>query len=179
MSDLPPPTDHTLEVQRLFVQHQQLVLYYVLSIEPNLGDAQDILQETFLAVSRKAQTYTLGTNFPAWACTVARYQALQFQRSLQRRTARLDEDVLEMLHGGDSPIPESMERRTRALKDCLEKLAPKALELIRLRYHLGQLPETIASTVGWTPNSVRVALARARQTLRTCVDRSHHTMDLS
>jgi RNA polymerase sigma-70 factor (ECF subfamily) len=179
MSDLPSPTDHTLEVQRLFVQHQQLVLYYVLGIEPNLGDAQDILQETFLAVSRKAQTYTLGTNFAAWACTVARYQALQFQRARQRRVARLDEDVLEMLYGSDSPATESMEHRTRALKNCLEKLAPKAMELIRLRYHLGQLPEAIASTVGWTPNSVRVALARARQTLRACVDRSLHTVELS
>ena len=179
MSDSPPPADHTLEVQRLFVQHQQVVLYYVLTIEPNLGDAQDIVQETFLAVSRKAGTYTLGTNFAAWACTVARYQALQSLRARQRSAARLDDDVMEMLYGGDTPEPESLAHRTRALKDCIEKLAPKALELIRRRYHLGQLPEAIAPAVGWTPNSVRVALARARQTLRTCVDRSLGTIEFS
>ena len=75
MGDSPTPSDHTLQVQRLFVQHQQVVLYYVLTIEPNLGDAQDNVQEAFLTVSRKAETYALGTNFPAWACTVARYQA--------------------------------------------------------------------------------------------------------
>lgn len=173
------PAEHTLEVQRLFVQHQQVVLYYVLTIEPNLGDAQDIVQETFLAVSRKAGTYTLGTNFAAWACTVARYQSLQFQRSRQRRGARLDDDVMDLLYTEDSPEPESVAHRTRALKDCIEKLAPKALELVHRRYHLGQLPEAIAAAVDWTPNSVRVALARARQTLRLCVDRSLGSADFS
>ena len=65
MGNSPDPSEHTLQVQRLFVQHQQVVLYYVLTIEPNLGNAQDIVQETFLTISHKAATYTLGTNFPA------------------------------------------------------------------------------------------------------------------
>jgi RNA polymerase sigma-70 factor (ECF subfamily) len=179
MEDHPTPSEHTLQVQRLFVQHQQVVLYYVLTIEPNLGDAQDIVQETFLTVSRKAATYALGTNFPAWACTVARYQALQFQRSRARAAARLDEDVMDMLYGEDAVTPEMLEPRTYALKRCLGKLAPKSADLIRRRYHLGQMPEDIAPAVGWTPNSVRVALTRARQTLRTCVDRSLGASELS
>jgi DNA-directed RNA polymerase specialized sigma24 family protein len=41
------------------------------------------------------------------------------------------------------------------------------------------MPEAIAPAVGWTPNSVRVALTRARHTLRTCVDRALGTSDLS
>jgi len=164
-----------LQVQRLFVQHQQVVLYYVLTIVPDLADAQDIVQETFLTITRKAETYTLGTNFPAWACTTARYQALQFQRTRARAAARLDDDVLEMLYSEDASPPDNLEPRTEALKNCLDRLTPKALELIRLRYHLGQLPEDIATTVGWTPNSVRVALTRARQILRVCVERTLHT----
>ena len=175
----PTPSDHTLQVQRLFVQHQQVVLYYVLTIEPNLGDAQDIVQETFLTVSRKADTYQLGTNFPAWACVVARYQALQFQRTRARAAARLDDDVMEMLYGEEAPAPEMLGPRTEALKGCLGKLAPMAGDLVRRRYHLGQMPEAIAAAVGWTPNSVRVALTRARQTLRACVDRSLGTSELS
>jgi RNA polymerase sigma-70 factor (ECF subfamily) len=179
MGDSPTPSDHTLQVQRLFVQHQQVVLYYVLTIEPNLGDAQDIVQEAFLTVSRKAATYALGTNFPAWACTVARYQALQFQRTRARAAARLDDDVMEMLYGEDGPTPEILGPRTDALKGCLGKLAPKAADLIRRRYHLGEMPEDIAPAVGWTPNSVRVALTRARHTLRACVDRTLGTSELS
>ena len=172
MEDSLPPSEHTLQVQQLFVQHQQTVLYYVLTIEPNLGEAQDIVQETFLAITRKAQTFALGTNFPAWACTVARYQALQFQRGRARSAARLDDDVMEMLCGEEESISETLATRTHALKACLLKLAPKAAELVRRRYYLGQMPEKIASEVGWTSNAVRVALSRARQTLRACMDQS-------
>lgn len=164
------PTDHTLAVQRLFVQHQRTVLHYVLTIEPHFGDAQDIVQETFLTVTRKASTYVLGTNFPAWACTVARYEALQFQRQRARTAARLDEDVLQMLHPEEETDTEGLERFADALKECMGRLPPKAGDLIRRRYHLGQMPEEIAPAVGWTPNSVRVALSRARKTLRDCVE---------
>ena len=93
--------------------------------------------------------------------------------------ARLDDDVMEMLYGEDGPTPEILGPRTEALKGCLGKLAPMAGDLIRRRYHLGQMPEAIAAAVGWTPNSVRVALTRARQTLRACVDRSLGTSELS
>ncbi len=112
----------------------------------------------------------LGTNFPAWACTVAKYEALQFQRHRARTAARLDDDVLQLLHPDDGADAEGLERFATALKECMGKLPPKAGDLIRRRYHLGQMPEEIAPAVGWTPNSVRVALSRARKTLRDCVE---------
>jgi DNA-directed RNA polymerase specialized sigma24 family protein len=86
---------------------------------------------------------------------------------------------MEMLYGEDGAPPVMLEPRTHALKGCLGKLAPMAADLIRRRYHLGQMPEAIAAAVGWTPNSVRVALTRARQTLRACVDRTLGASELS
>ncbi len=38
-----------------------------------------------------------------------------------------------------------------------------------LRYHAGQLPEAIALAVNWTANAVRVALTRAKKSLRECM----------
>lgn len=165
-----PPPEHTLHVQQLFVRHQQAVLAYVLSIEPNLADAQDIVQEVFLVVTRKAATWTAGTNFLAWACTIARYETLRFQRASTRRVARLDEDVVELLHGAVENDERSHETRLAALRQCLSRLAPRARELITRRYHQGEMPERIAPAIGWSVNAVRVALTRARQALRRCLE---------
>lgn len=165
-----PPDAHTLHVQQLFVRHQQAVLGYVLSIEPILADAQDIVQEVFLTVSKKAATWTAGTNFLPWVCTVARYETLTFQRSRARRVARLDEDVIELLHANGAMDEQDFQRKTAALKDCLAQLAPRAREMVLLRYHGAQMPEQIAPTVGWTVNAVRVALTRARDFLRGCME---------
>lgn len=166
------PDEHTLHVQQMFVRHQQALLGYVLSMEPNFADAQDIVQEVFLTVSRKAVTWTRDTDFMAWGCTVARYEVLMFQRARARRVARLDEDVMELLHGADAPDEAVFRRRVSVLQECLGKLAPRARELIVRRYHQAQMPEQIAPQVGWSVNAVRVALTRARQTLRDCFDKN-------
>lgn len=179
MSDqIPPPssdptaplsTEHNLLVQQLFVRHQAIVLAYVLSLEPNLADAQDIVQEVFLTISRKADTFTAGTNFPAWACTVARYQTLSFQRRRARQACTLDEDVITLLEDGRTVDAAHFDDEVTVLKGCLLKLAPRARELIWARYHRQRMPEDIADEIGWTANAVRVALSRARTLLRECL----------
>lgn len=165
------PQEHTLKVQSLYVRHQPAILAYVLSMEPGFSDAQDIVQEVFLTLSRKAQSWTPGTDFLAWACTVARYHTLHFQRTRSRRVARLDDDVVELLHPANRLDEAAFQRRLAALQACLAKLAPRGQQLVMLRYHHGQMPAEIAETVGWSVNAVRVALSRARQTLRECLDR--------
>lgn len=165
----PPMTSHNLLVQQLFVRHQAVVLAYVLSLEPNLADAQDIVQEVFLTISRKADTFTAGTNFPAWACTVARYQTLGFQRRRARQACTLDEDVIALLEDGQAVDGTQFEEEVTVLKGCLHKLAPRARELIWARYHRQRMPEDIAEEIGWSANAVRVALSRARTLLRACL----------
>jgi RNA polymerase sigma-70 factor (ECF subfamily) len=177
-NDLPSPIDpvpmpvsqHHLQVQQLFVRHQAVVLAYVLSLEPNLADAQDIVQEVFLTISRKADTFTVGSNFPAWACTVARYQTLGFQRRRARQACTLDEDVIALLEDGRTIDGPQFEEEVSVLKGCLLKLAPRARELIWARYHRQRMPEDIADEIGWTANAVRVALSRARTLLRECLN---------
>ena len=164
-----PTESHKLHVQQLFVRHQQLVLGYVLSLEPNFADAQDIVQEVFLKVSDKAMTWTRDTDFAAWVCTFARYEFLHFQRTRARRKARLDDDVVELL-ASELPDESAFHQRVSALQRCLGKLSPRAKELIVRRYHLSQLPEQIAPEIGWTMNAVNVGLTRARQVLRKCVN---------
>jgi RNA polymerase sigma-70 factor (ECF subfamily) len=165
------PEEHTLQVQSLYVRHQPAILAYVLSMEPGFSDAQDIVQEVFLTLTRKARSWTPGTDFMAWACTVARYHTLHLQRTRSRRVARLDDDVVEMLYSANSLEEATFQRRLAALQACMAKLAPRGHQLVMLRYHHGQMPEEIAETVGWSVNAVRVALSRARQTLRQCLER--------
>ena len=164
--------DHTLAVQTLFVQHQQAVLAYVLSLEPDLHDAQEIVQETFVTASRKAATFAVGTNFLAWACAMARFNTLHFQRTRSRRNARLADDVVELLAEHGEEDFSVFQSRVTILRRCLQEIAPKACELVNMRYQAGKLPEQIADEVGWTANSVRVALTRARNAMRDCLGRN-------
>jgi RNA polymerase sigma-70 factor (ECF subfamily) len=175
-SDLPPNadaspalSDKTVRVQQLFVKHQLAVRAFILSLEPNFTDAEDLLQEVFLVVTRKASQFEEGTNFFAWACTIARYKLLE---SIRRRSRAQDlsEEVVEALCAVE-PAEHFEDDRLTALQACLDQLAPKAKQMMYLRYYGEHSPAEIARLVSWTPNAVRVALSRARTVLQECLQR--------
>ena len=56
------------------------------------------------------------------------------------------------------------------MRHCLEKLAPAARELVRLRYFGEHLPEQIAQLRSQSVNAVNVTLSRARVALRKCLE---------
>jgi RNA polymerase sigma-70 factor, ECF subfamily len=162
------PAAHQLLVQRLFVKHQSVVKAYILSLLPSLTDAEDVLQETFLTVSAKAATFEEGTNFVAWACTVARFKVLEARRKLNDPRAITDEAIDALAE--DVPEPLFFEEQVDAVRNCLERLAPRAKQIVWLRYHGGLSCEDVGRQVGWGSAAVRVALAKARNVLRTCVE---------
>lgn len=175
----PSPDDiHKLRVQQLFMLHQQALLAYLLSLVPKLPDAQDLLQDVFLVVSRKAETWCEGTKFLPWACAIARYEALHLARSNKRGFVPLDADVLELLHT-EQPRVDKLESQIDLLKKCLYRLSPRARELVLLRYHASQMPDAIAVSMNWSVGAVRVALTRARQALRECMKERLVAEDLS
>jgi RNA polymerase sigma-70 factor (ECF subfamily) len=159
---------HTLAVQRLFVRYQGMIKAYILSLLPTLADAEDVLQETFLTVTAKAATFVEGTNFSAWACTIARFKVLEARRRLGK-ASDLTEEAIEAL-AMDAPESGFFEERVEAVRRCLDRLAPRARQIVWLRYHGGCSCDDIGRQVGWAEPAVRVALAKARAALRTCVE---------
>ena len=95
----------TEEVQLLFVRHENSIRTFVRALQPSLADADDVLQETFLTVSRKASTFELGTNFVAWACSIARLKVLENFRQKKRSNLLSEAAIRRVIFYGDG-IPE-------------------------------------------------------------------------
>lgn len=155
-------------VQQLFVQHQSALKAFVLALWPNYAEADDIVQEVFLVITRKANDFVPGTNFLSWARTIARYEILA-----ARRRKNLQQPTDEALEALQASCPEDFanDQRLEALMHCIEKLAPKSREIMRMRYHHEHGPGEIARLLHRSVNSVNVVLAKARVVLRECVNR--------
>ncbi len=171
MSDsLPAPDEaHTAAVQGLFVQYQPAVRSYLLSMLPDFSLADDVMQEVFLVVTRKAGDFQVGTSFPAWVKTIARFKALEAIRTRRRQEESLSEEVIEALGTDLRPFHTNIDERLEWLAACLAELAPQARRSIELRYRNDHLPPEIAQRMGCTVPSVNVTLSRARAFLRDCV----------
>ena len=161
----------TEEVQLLFVRHENSIRAFVRALQPFLSDADDVMQETFLTVSRKAASFEPGTNFVAWACGIARLKVLENFR-LKKRANMLSEAAISAL-AEDAPSPQSLSEREDALEGCLERLTPKVRDLLWRRYSRRQSSKEMAEAAGMTATAVRVALSKARVALRDCINSQH------
>jgi RNA polymerase sigma-70 factor (ECF subfamily) len=151
-------------------EHLRGVLFLILGRH---DAADDAFQELFLVLGDKADSFREGTDFLAWARTVARYVALRLV-ARDRRHRGLDPAVLElvadeaerMARDGDDGEAERL-----ALRRCLERLGPSARRILALRYESGLTPAAIGERLGRTASAIAVALSRSRAFLRACVDR--------
>lgn len=164
--------DHTAKVQGLFVQYQPAIRGFILSMIPDFSTADDVMQETFLTVTKKASSFEIGTSFSAWVKTIARFKALEAIRA--RKFESLSEEVLEALSTEPREFAGNSDERILLLRGCLEELAPQARRSIDYRYRNEHMPPQIAGLMGCTVQSVNVTLSRARTFLRECVQRKMH-----
>ena len=162
------PDKHTLHVQQLFVRHQAALKAFVLALWPDFAEAEDVIQEVFLVITRKASDFQPESNFLSWARTIARYEVMAARRKKAR--TMVCSEVLEAL---EIACPEDFatDRKLKALAQCMTQLAPKAKEIMQLRYQNEHGPGEIAQMLARSLNSINVALAKARAVLRECVDR--------
>ena len=156
-------------VQRLFLMHSDLLRGFIRALLPDKSIAEDVLQETFLVITKKAEQVQEGSNFRAWACTIARNKVLETIRKLGRRETLLSAEVIESLAVAEEAYEE--DPRAETLRLCIEKLAPKARQAVSLRYENDMKPAEIARTMGWKAEAVYVALSRARSLLRECIEK--------
>src|SRR4051812_41613851 len=98
MPPAPQPNQQAVEeVQRLFLRHAGVLRGFILGLLPDHNHAEDVFQEVFLTVTRKADEFTPGTNFLAWARTVARLKVLEAWRASRSSPHPLSPEAMEAL----------------------------------------------------------------------------------
>jgi RNA polymerase sigma-70 factor, ECF subfamily len=164
------------EFVRRFVRSQQDLYAYILSLVPNTADAQDILQETAIALWGKADEYRLDEPFMPWAARFAWFQVRKFRMYRARRHRRvvaLSDDAVAALAAEHSAMTDgSGVSRGSLLDQCMEQLGDDDRLLLRQRYDLRASIRKVAQDRGVEPAQLYKRLARIRQVLVECVDRA-------
>lgn len=164
--------DRDNDFMGLLTSHQGMIYAFILSLHPNRTAAQDILQETNVALWNKRHLFEPGTHFKAWSFRFAKFQTLDYLKRLKNRSWLVfDEKLVEIISEEESEVPEDFEERHGALKRCLEKLSEDEQNLIRAHYQSGLPLRELSLSLGRSHAAVKQALFRIRQNLRTCIKR--------
>lgn len=163
--------DPTAEFLELYSHNYPRLQYYLMALLPMADDAADVLQETSLVLWKKFDTYETGTNFFAWACKIARLQALKHRERRGKSARMFGNELLETLAEEAADERWAPGNLLRDLGQCLERLSNRDQQLIQKRYEPGMSVASLAEDIGRTANSLSKSLGRIRRNLLECIER--------
>jgi len=135
------------------------------------SDAEDVLQECFVAVWNQAETYDAQKGgVMTWLVTILRHRAIDRRR---RRAHAPDwlgsEDELETLLAGSSDDADRGATRADLLA-CLDELEEQPRRAVLLAYAYGYTHEELAQRLAAPMGTVKSRIRRALERLKRCLE---------
>lgn len=154
----------------LYARYQRTLFTYLLQLTPDYGLAEEILQDTLVAVWKSASRFEGRSSVQTWLIGIARRQAHNTLR--QRRLPLADETELAELVSNE-PEPETLTLATLAcdeLADAFRQLAPLHREVLALIFVQEFSYQETASILDVPVGTVKSRLSNARRALRALLD---------
>lgn len=173
MSDLPDLLRRVSEgehsaLRALYDATAMKLLGQVMRILPERGEAEDVVQDVFVTVWRKAGEFDPARATPmAWIGTIARNRALDRVRA-RRVRAHDGLDAANELADG-APLPDAnveASEAARRLHAALDTLDPRHAAVIRATYVDGMTYEALAEREGVPVGTLKTWVRRAVIRLR-------------
>jgi len=158
----------TLEV--LYEEYHRQALGLALRVLGNMGEAEEVVQEAFLAAWRAGHTYDPARGSTrTWILTLVRNRAIAVVRSRQPRPVQPLDDTVDPPDSTDVPLQAMLNVDAARAAEALYRLPLEQRAVIELAYTSGLSHTEIAARlnvpVGTVKGRIRLGLDRLRQAL--------------
>ena len=154
---------------RLYSASQRKICAYTMSMLRNLSDADDVIQETASLLWEKFDEFKPGTDFVAWALTIARFKVMSHVRNMKKRERVFSNELIEVISDVATSKAKKSDFRSDALRKCLGLLKESDRRLVEMRYEGGASVKSIALRTDVNINSLYKILNRIHERLLDCV----------
>lgn len=160
--------------ETLYRQTSGVLLGICLRVLGDRSEAEDVLQETYVAIWAKAAQFDAGrARATTWLGSIARHRAIDRLRSLPAAASRAP---VELIDDAADPAPSPAAHTEAAtdkvrLDDCIEQLEPKRQVLIRTAFYDGATYEELAQRSGSPLGSIKSWIRRGLLQLKACLER--------
>ena len=136
------------------------------SLAGDAGRAEDVAQEVFVQVARKARPLSSHPALAAWLHTATRYAAADARRGEQRRQQRHEEARTMHEIEKDGPAEPRWDRLQPVIDEALASLKAPDREAVLLRFFAGKTHAEIGARLGLAEDAARMRVDRALEKLR-------------
>ena len=124
-------------------------------------EAEDLLQETLIAIHTRRHTFDRSQLFTPWAYAIARYKFLDYLRRTKLSAADIPIDQAELMVRGDTVQTES----SMDLEKLLQEISPKERQAIRYVKLDGLSVREAAVRSGMSESAIKVSVHRGLKAL--------------
>ena len=176
--DIPAWTDEELMVhvhdvegafQELVVRYERSIFLLSVSMLNSRADAEEVTQETFLAIYKNAHRFDPAKTFSPWLYTIASNQCKNVLRRRKRKIYSLDVEGFPEVRSREELDPKVLyenEMSEKLLAEAVSSLKPKYSIVLMLRYAEACSYEEIGTHLGLSMKAVDTRLYRAKKQLR-------------
>ncbi|QEF97547.1 RNA polymerase sigma factor [Stieleria maiorica] len=163
------------EFVSLLARHDQSIRRFARSLLPSGQGVDDVMQETALECWKKYESFTPETaedaaeEFIRWACVIARYKVLSWQRDRGRDRLVFREGVIEQLAQTAMRDLSQRERERNAIEACLKELEDRERRLVLSVHAPGESVAKIAEETGIKVRRLYSKVNALRKRLADCV----------
>jgi len=153
---------------KLLMEHRAMLHSFVYAVTRNPHTTEDVLQEVSVVLWSKFAEYQEGSNFGAWARSVAYREILAARRSEMRAHRHFDEDCAHAILAAYERRSEQVDTTTHreALRQCL---GGDLRKVIHWRYGLRLNSREIARRLARTAQAIDALIYRGKKLLSDCV----------
>ncbi len=138
-------------------------------------EVDEVMQRVSLIAWKKFGQLNDPSDFPKWACAIARFEIMKFRRERARDLLQFNDGVIEMLMTESIEETEIRDHRIHLLEECLKELPVDRRELLMQAYESESSMKELAELIGRTPEALYQMMSRLRMTLLLCIERKMGT----
>ncbi|MEP3481395.1 MAG: sigma-70 family RNA polymerase sigma factor [Fuerstiella sp.] len=161
------------EFVALLSRHEASIRRFVRSLLPSASSVDDVVQDTALECWKKFADFQpenadhAQAEFIRWACVIAKFKVLSWQRDQQRDRLIFTEGVIERLAA--AAIDGICQQQRNAIEECLQSLPTHQRQLVLSTHSPGQSVAAIAIETGQSARRLYSNLNAIRKRLLNCV----------
>ena len=157
---------------KLYLANEKRINAYVRALIPNWSDIDDVAQEIATVMWAKFNDFEKGSNFTAWAMTIAHFQVLNYYKTHKNNRLYFSQQTIESLSDSFANRKSTVDDRLSTLRKCLKKLPPEEMLLIQMRYEPGGSTKNVSRQTGKELHSLYRLLNKIHSRLLLCVRRT-------
>ena len=166
--------------QALVGLYQQKVFAMAYAVLHDKEDAMDIVQETFLRVYQKMDTFKPGSNFLNWLLQITKNLCIDYYRKHYRNRRELESaantDDLDTA-ADPQPDPQGSSDLRRIFALCVDKLAPRQKMVFVMRHYselqFNEISEAMNVSIGTAKSLHFKAVQNLKKSVGPYLGKSH------